>query len=309
MLVWACAGAVALFALMRLLGLERGYPLVPIAAFAPWVAIAAAITVALAGALRRWWPAAVAAAAGAVLVALVLPRAFGEPTAAVGSPGPALRVLAANVSFGQAHADDLVQLASELDADALVVTELTPRFAATLRRAGVDRLLPHTALAAEPNARGTGIYSRLRLAGRGVEHLPGSGFAMPHARLVVPGAQAVRLAGVHAAPPTSVGAWAEDLEALPPPESNTVTILAGDFNATLDHAEFREVLDRGYADAAETLGQGLTFTWPTNRRIPPLVAIDHVIADARIGVRAFSAHDLDGTDHRAAFAELQLPAG
>ena len=36
-----------------------------------------------------------------------------------------------------------------------------------------------------------------------------------------------------------------------------VRILAGDFNATLDHPELRALLDRGYVDAADAAGAGL----------------------------------------------------
>ena len=39
-------------------------------------------------------------------------------------------------------------------------------------------------------------------------------------------------------------------------------ILAGDFNATLDHPELRAVLDRGYVDAADAASGGLKPTWP-----------------------------------------------
>jgi endonuclease/exonuclease/phosphatase (EEP) superfamily protein YafD len=307
-LVWTCVGAWAAFALVRLFGLERGFPLVPLLAFTPWIAAASVIPVALAAALRRWRALAVALATVALLGALVLPRAFGGATHADGGAGATLRVLAANVEFGEARGDQLVALGRKLEIDALVVTELTQKFAAVLRRAGVDELLPHSVLSPEPNARGTGIYSRLRPSQRAVEHLPG-GFALPHAQLEPVGAQSVTLFGIHTVPPTESDAWPDDLEAVPSPSPTTPTILAGDFNATLDHAEFRELLDRGYADAAETLGDGLKPTWPTNRRFPPLFAIDHVLADERIGIRAFSAHDLDGTDHRAVFAELELPAG
>jgi endonuclease/exonuclease/phosphatase family metal-dependent hydrolase len=83
----------------------------------------------------------------------------------------------------------------------------------------------------------------------------------------------------------------------------------GDFNATLDHDEFRGLVDRGYDDVAETLGDGLTPTWPEHRRFPPLVTIDHVLADERIGIRDYSAHEIAGSDHRAVYAELVLPAG
>ncbi len=51
-------------------------------------------------------------------------------------------------------------------------------------------------------------------------------------------------------------------------------------------------------------------TWPQDRRyIPPLFAIDHVLAGETIGMQAFSAHEVEGTDHRVISAELQLPAG
>jgi hypothetical protein len=39
------------------------------------------------------------------------------------------------------------------------------------------------------------------------------------------------------------------------------------------------------------------------------VAIDHVLADHGIGVRAESVHRLRGTDHGAVTAELQPPKG
>ena len=45
-----------------------------------------------------------------------------------------------------------------------------------------------------------------------------------------------------------------------------VQILAGDFNATLDHPELRALLDRGYIDAADAAGSGLVWTWPAPPR-------------------------------------------
>src|SRR5262249_5745240 len=95
---------------------------------------------------------------------------------------------------------------------------------------------------------------------------------------------------------------------LPSPGEGEPRVLLGDFNATLDQSEFRDLLGRGYADAADTLGSGLEPTWPTNRRFPPLVTIDHVLADRRIGIREYAVEDLPGSDHRAVFAELSLPA-
>ena len=38
-----------------------------------------------------------------------------------------------------------------------------------------------------------------------------------------------------------------------------------------------------------------------------VLAIDHILLDPRCAVRAFSAHRLPGTDHRALYAQIQLP--
>jgi endonuclease/exonuclease/phosphatase family metal-dependent hydrolase len=308
-LVWLCAGGWAVFAFVRLFGLERGFPLVPLFAFTPWIALGAVVPVALAAALRRWYALGTAVVAAVVLAALVLPRAFGGPTTAEGGPGATLRVLSSNVEFGEADPDELLGLARELDVDVLVVAELTPRFAAELRQAGVSEILPYEVLSAEPHARGTGVYSDLRPSQQVIQDMPG-GYSLVRAHLAPSRGRPLEMIAAHIAPPIQSGTddWTDDLEAVPAPAPEAPTVVAGDFNATLDHAEFRDVLDRGYADAADTLGEGLTATWPADRRFPPLVGIDHVLADERIGFREFSAHDVAGTDHLAIYAELDLPA-
>jgi endonuclease/exonuclease/phosphatase (EEP) superfamily protein YafD len=130
--------------------------------------------------------------------------------------------------------------------------------------------------------------------------------------VAVEGAPPVEVAAVHPPPPIrrTMRFWRDDLRAMPPatPEGS-LRILAGDFNATLDHAELRRLLDTGYADAADEVGAGLKGTWPRGRRFPPPVAIDHVLADTRIGVRRFEVHAITGTDHRAVLADLVLPRG
>ncbi len=85
-------------------------------------------------------------------------------------------------------------------------------------------------------------------------------------------------------------------------------ILAGDFNSTLDHPNLRGVLDRGYHDAADSLGQGLVPTWPTDS-FPPKVTIDHVLGDGRVAFSDLSVHDVSGTDHRAVLVTAAIGAG
>ena len=86
-------------------------------------------------------------------------------------------------------------------------------------------------------------------------------------------------------------------------------ILAGDFNATLDHWALRRLLRLGYVDAASQVGNGLSPTWgPQPGRRPALLAIDHFLDRWRCTVLSTSTHVLPGSDHRAVYAELRLPA-
>jgi endonuclease/exonuclease/phosphatase family metal-dependent hydrolase len=96
--------------------------------------------------------------------------------------------------------------------------------------------------------------------------------------------------------------------AMLPGPGDVPVIMAGDFNATLDHARFRALLRLGYADAAVQAGRGLVPTWgPRPGGELAMLAIDHILLDPRCAVRAVSAHKLPGTDHRALFAKIQLP--
>ena len=83
-------------------------------------------------------------------------------------------------------------------------------------------------------------------------------------------------------------------------------MLAGDFNATLDLAAFRDVLRLGYADAARQAGKALTPTWgPWGTGA--MLTLDHVLVDRSCAVLACSVHDIPGSDHRAVYAAIQLP--
>ena len=85
-------------------------------------------------------------------------------------------------------------------------------------------------------------------------------------------------------------------------------ILAGDFNATLDHSVLRSLISTGYRDAADVVGKGFVGTWGPydGDRIPP-VTLDRVLADKRIGVVDVAVFDLAGSDHRPVMATLTLP--
>lgn len=305
---WLLVAGFALWAVFRLFGLERGSPLVAIIAFTPYVGAGSIVALLFAVAVRRW-AAAVAAAAVVVIFALmIVPRAIGGGGADVDRP-VALRVLTANMKLGAGDPAALADLAAEKDADVLSVQELTPELARRLRRELGPRL-PHRVYVPLPGSAGSGLYSELEPIGPSAPELPG-GFPMARAFFEVERGPRIEIFDVHTAPPTtsrSTDIWADDLRALPSAGSgHTLQILAGDFNATLDHAELRNLIGRGYVDAADASGAGLIPTWPEQRdTIPPFVTIDHVLADERIGVGEVSVHEIPGSDHRAVFAELLL---
>jgi len=307
-IAWPLALLCAAWAAVRLFGLERGFPLVPLIAFTPFVIALAAAAFVIAALLRRRTAALVAAVAGLVLALLVAPRALGGPTEPDGTRGPTLRVLTVNTRYGRASPEVIVALVKRTRADVLSVQELTPNLIVGLDRAGLGDEMPFYTLEPKLGADGTGLYARMRLqpAPRPV----GTQSAMAAAATRVPGGPMVQLLAVHpAAPdPGSVDEWRQDLNALPDAEPRgRFRVLAGDFNATLDHAELRQLIGTGYEDAASVVGAGLHGTWPEGRKVPPAVVIDHVLADKRAGVRAVSVHTIPGTDHRAVFAELVLP--
>jgi endonuclease/exonuclease/phosphatase (EEP) superfamily protein YafD len=309
---WAVAGALAGWAAARLAGADRlrfaEAWSVPLLALTPQVAAGAWASAVL---LRSKGPAAAATAAGAALTAAVGARAIPsrQPTAA----GPVLRVLTANLLVGRAAADAVVELARCTHVDVLFVQELTDQAAAGLERAGLRDLLAHQVAQPTPHGtRGSGIYARYPLTG-GPPTAPASAIRCT-ARLDLPSGQFVQLACVHSPPPKppwspcATARWRGQLSALPPP-GDSPFILAGDFNATLDHAQFRRLLHRGYVDAASQAGNGLVPTWgPRPHRRLTLLAIDHVLLDRRCAVLTTSAHRLTGSDHRALYAELRLPA-
>jgi endonuclease/exonuclease/phosphatase (EEP) superfamily protein YafD len=308
---WVVAGGLAGWAAARLAGADRlrfaEAWTVPLLSFTPQATAGAWVSALL---LRGAGPAATAAAAGAALTAGVGPRAV--PSRQPAAAGPVLRVLTANLLAGRAAPGAVVELVRRQDADVLFVQELTDDAAARLQRAGLGELLPYRVPEPAPSGTQDSIYARYPLRGEPPAAPAGAGRCA--ARLDLPSGPFVQLTCIHAVPPRpawgpgAAARWRSELAALPAP-GDSPCVLAGDFNATLDHAQFRRLLRRGYADAASGAGHGLSLTWgPRPGQRPALLAIDHVLIDRRCAVLTTSAHSLPGSDHRALYAELRIPA-
>ena len=306
---WVLAGALVAWTLVRAFGFERGWPLVPLLAFTPYVVPLALLVTAL-SAWRRWWAGAVVCGACTVLLlALLAPRAIPN-RAPENAAGVRVRVLAANVAGNERAAGEVIAAIRRWDVDVFSAIELPPAVVLAYERAGAESLFPSRALLPRPGFAGTGLYSRLPLAPASA--LRGTAFAFAAAELRAHGAAPVDLMSVHPLAPTDADAtaqWRRDLRLLPASGEGRPRVLAGDFNATFDHAEFRRVLGRGYRDAAEQAGVALRPTWRVGRSLPPTVTIDHVLADRRIRVVSARSVAIPGSDHRGVIADLLLPRG
>ncbi|MER6579814.1 endonuclease/exonuclease/phosphatase family protein [Nonomuraea sp. NPDC001023] len=290
---------------VRLGGLESGVLLVPLVSFTPYFGVAALLMLGVAALVRSRAAVAVMLAVCACLAWLVLPRALaGGTDAAAGRP---LRVLTANLNGGRGDARTIVDLVRTLNVDVLSLQELTWAERDRLAAAGLETLLPYQVTRPETwGPVGSGVYARHPLRERTGLFQP-VGHHMPVVEAALPGG-AVEVVVVHpvAPVPSTVPEWEAGVGTLPPaPSTGAPRILAGDFNATLDHAVFRRLLGTGYTDAAAATGKGLVPTWPM-RRIPPLVAIDHVLTDGRARAVDVRVLDLPGSDHRALFADLRV---
>jgi endonuclease/exonuclease/phosphatase (EEP) superfamily protein YafD len=307
---WAVAGGFAAWAVARVTGADRVHrvdaPVTALLSFTPQVAAAAPLAALGLGVAKRRGPAVTAALAAAALLAVIGPRAARRPQPK--ASGPVLRVLTINVLCGRADAEAVVAQVRRTEADVLFLQELTAGAMTRMERAGLDDLMPYRIADLRGSSLGSGIYARFPLdEGR---PLAPSYAAQPTAVLKLPGGEAVELGCLHPrAPlgpsPIAVGRWRRELAALPAP-AELPRVMAGDFNATLDHAPFRRLLRLGYGDAALEVGNALTPTWGRLGE-PALITIDHVLVDRRCAVLASSVHVVPGTDHRAVYAEIRLP--
>lgn len=290
----------AAWAIGRTFGLDRVHPLIAFAAFTPYAAATAPIALVVALALRRRVAALVALASVALLGAAVVPRvlALEENPRGTGT----VTVMTSNLLGGRGDARRVAALVRRHRVDVLALQELTPEAVARLDRAGLREVLPHRVLAARPGGEGNGILSRHPL-----RRVPAwERRNEPAADVAVPGFTApVRVRVVHPFPPigrANARDWRAHLRDLPAPPDHAA-VIAGDFNATLDHRALRQVLDRGWQDAAAEAGDGLKPTWPVDRPVLGL-AIDHVLASRDLVVGPVGIHEIPRSDHRAVIARL-----
>ncbi len=313
MVVLAFLGAVGVL-IARTLPLSN-LPALILAASSPYVPLVVLAALTIAALCRKKL---LSAAAAMLLVASVAVQA---PWYYLGSPDDTaqqtaeLRVLSSNIHKGQADATFFVDLAVS-SADVITVPELTAEAVTRFNRAGIRKVFPYSILNPRPGSDGMGLWSRYPLS-----ELPRSKHknTFVAARVAVPGIRDEPLvAAVHLMSPVASGAntferWKHRLTAAKAEFADyaetagpAAVIIAGDFNATADMKQFRDLLTNGYRDAVNQTGAGFMPTYSPHPWIPPVLAIDHVLT-RNSAVQSIHSVDVPGTDHRALVATVAIP--
>ncbi|MDZ7578701.1 MAG: endonuclease/exonuclease/phosphatase family protein [Candidatus Nanopelagicales bacterium] len=290
----AVAGVAAITA-FRYLGVETGVLALAIA-FTPFVCLASVLLLPLALLSRSVAVAAAAVAAAAIQLSWLVPGFVG---ADVPSDSPAtLTVMTANLQVGRADADRITGLVSANRVDLLGVQEMTAPARERLREAGIDSLLPFGRF----DNSGNGIWSRYPIGG---PDAGGVALEWPTLGARVEGPRGdFTFVTVHPSAPLTPGhaRWTADQPLLLANLNSTrgPVVVAGDFNATLDHRVMRDLQAAGFSDAAEASGAGLNLTWPVGRLPFPAVSIDHVIyRDVDLAPVNTFTETVGGSDHLA----------
>ncbi|MFM9368841.1 endonuclease/exonuclease/phosphatase family protein [Streptomyces sp. Da 82-17] len=305
---WAAGVALAgvsVVLLCRALDVDGVTPLPQLLAFLPWLLLPGAVGTGLA-ALARW-------RAGLVwgVVALALTgwffRPYGEAEAPQGRAVAQLRVLTSNLEFGGVT-EELLSTVRRERPDLVFVQECELRCSAVLKEQLGERY-PYRSLVEATGAEGSAILSRYPL--RRTPGVDGT-LGMPGAVAEVEGRD-VRLQLAHPMPPLpgGVGLWRSELAELrswAQAGAGTPTVLAGDFNASQDHAAFRRILDAGLRDSTRLAGGARTPSWPASTAPVLGAQIDHVLVSREFSARDARFLDLPHTDHRSLVVDLTLHA-
>ena len=281
------------------------------AALSPYLMLCAPVAAALLLWGRHWILASAAAgltvAAFAVQLPLYLHSTGGR------AAGVEVRLMSANLYEGTAGPDPLVRSARE-QADVVAFQELTQQQADRLSRAGLDATFPYRWLEARDGPGGAGIWSRFPI--ETPSRIDGYTFAFLSAHIRVAGVSTdptVVVAHVAGPWPQAIDNWRRDLSRLPVTLSEVgdqagagSVIVATDVNSTTDMRPFRGLLRNGYRDAAEQSGAGIKPTFPADSRLPPFVAIDHILT-RNCTATSLRTLEIPGSDHRGLVATISIP--
>ena len=327
LLMWlATAGIVGIMAIREIpFGVDgsRWVPL--IAGFVPWLAIASALFLLLSLLWHRRLLAVVSLVC--LIFQIVWHIGFFVPTTSLSteakqavtqtdasglpiSTDKYARIMTFNTTTGQADVNAIINEVREQHVEVLCLQEMTEGFVQRLEAAGIDSMLPYHIVAElhhGDNGGCNGIWSLSPMQNVSGDLVEVDASRVAAATITLGDSQ-VRFVSVHPSSPTrgNQGIWGEGLNSLSSlKEYDHTYVLMGDFNATWDHANFRNILGSRFVDSSQQSGGGFHMTYPANSKIPSLIEIDHIVHDKGVVVGDMSTVELSGSDHRALLATLE----
>lgn len=308
-----------LFSLQRTPGIAQ---LVSLRGLAVAVAVAAIVAlvfvVVLSAAVRRFAASiAVLLVVFALLNTVVLAsRGLGSMAFETAAPR-SITVLAWNTLGDAPGAEAIAQLAIETAADVVALPETTAAtgqaVADAMAAAGTPMQSFTVSFDQISKARSTTLLISEELGTYVVDQAEPNSLVLPTVIARPADGEGPTIMGVHlVAPiPGEFDNWVADLDWLAEACTDSSTIIAGDFNSTLDHfggLESAEGASIGHCvDAANASSNAAVGTWPTS--LPALVGapIDHIMATpgwSVTGMRVIENYDKYGSDHRPVLAQL-----
>ncbi len=231
-----------------------------------------------------------------------------------------IRILTWNTAGGGATSpESIAQIAVAMDADIVTLPETTietgEKVAIEMRELGHRMWAHHTQYSStEWDSGSTTLLISPRLGDYAVIEASGSGTSQVPSAIAMPtDGDGPIVVAAHAVAPRrdDMQHWREDLRWLADQCGTADVIMAGDFNATVDHMSGLGVdggaLGRCHDAAVET-GNGSVGTWPTS--VPALAGspIDHVLVSGNwraTGSLVLRSLDGSGSDHRPLVVQLE----
>lgn len=323
----------ALFALIAVIGcaarlLPQDWQTIPYASFvialSPWFALAALIALICAVITRRAFIIIVSIACLVLQVWWQLPyyhngKSLSSQALQIMAQSQAdtqdavMRVMTVNVYRGAAEAQEIVNTVRDQHVEVLAMQETTDDFMQRLQDAGLEQMLPYHITSSADHVFGNSLWSASPLHDLAETEINSSASFMPAGTVDLDHDRVqVRFVSVHTTSPSSITwkLWDQSITELSEMTSaeNTQYVLMGDFNATTDHAVFRNILSTRYKDASLASGHGLQFTYPANTWLPAMSGIDHIIIPNDVTVGQVQTVRISGSDHKALLATLEFHA-
>ncbi len=296
----------------RVLGGNAPAILQPLQAIFPVLFVPALFVLLIAVLTKRW-----AQSIASVLLAVVF--WFGIAPAREKIPAPfwvakaaRFRLASANLLFdnkkpGVTFANVLAQ-----NADVVVLTEFTPDDETRAQTDDVLAKYPFRVLVPRSGPLGGAVLSKypfddVQRIGRD---------ELPSVRVTLPTGELVRVVAVHPGPPLSAresNSWDQDLKNYGRYASDIGVdeplVMSGDFNGTRWQPPFGHLLAGPLLrDAHETVGKGLTMSWPVHSLVPPFARLDHALFNERLFPVSVTDLKDEASDHRPFVIEFAVQA-